>query len=293
MNISLKQVRAFVNVAICSNYAEAAERMHLSQPALSIAIRNLEQATGGALFSRSTRKVELTPEGVAFFPVAKRLLRDWEEACMDLNNLFSMQKGKLSIAVMPSFASTLLPEHLRVFHEQYPNITIAIQDIVMEFVMASVLAGRSELGITFESESMEGLEFFPLFEDDFILVCPPKHPLAEVKSATWQQVQQYPFIAMNLGSTLRRWIDDVCAKRDIVLNIIAEGGQLVLLGELVAAGLGISVVPALTRQQMLDKGLSCVALRHSGLRKCVGVVKKQRGTLSVAANGFLSMLTQS
>lgn len=292
LNISLKQVRAFVNVASCGNYAEAAERMHLSQPALSIAIRNLEQSIGGAVFSRSTRKVELTPEGEAFFPVAKRLLRDWEEACSDLNNLFSLQKGKLTMAVMPSFASTLLPEHLRLFHQMYPNISISIQDIVMESVMAAVLGGRAEIGLTFESESMDGLEFVPLFEDDFVLICPPEHPLASAQSVTWQQVEQFPFIAMNWGSTLRRWIDEVCAKRGLQLNTVAEGGQLVMLGELVAVGLGVSVVPALTQAQMKAKGLMCIPLRHSGLKKQVGVVKKQRGALSVAAQAFLEMLVE-
>lgn len=290
LNISIKQVKAFVNVAACGNYAEAAERMHLSQPALSIAIRNLEQSIGGEVFSRSTRKVELTPEGEAFFPVAKRLLQDWEEACSDLNNLFSLQKGKLSVAVMPSYASTLLPEHLKSFHELHPNISLSIQDIVMESVFAAVLAGRAELGITFESESMDGLEFVPLFEDDFVLICPEGHPLAASRSVTWQQIEQFPFIAMNWGSTLRRWIDEVCAKRGIQLNTVAEGGQLVMLGELVAVGLGVSVVPALTQAQMMSKGLACVPLRHSGLKKQVGVVRKQRGALSVAAEAFLTML---
>lgn len=290
INISLKQVRAFVQVALCSNYAEAAEQMHLSQPALSIAVRNLEQSIGGKLFSRSTRKVELTPEGVEFLPVARRLLQDWEEACLDLNNLFSLQKGKLTLAVMPSFANTLLPSLLLNFHDTFPNLSISVQDVVMESVMAAVLASRAELGITFASESMDGLDFIPLFENDFVVICPPEHQLATKSGVNWPQVAGYEFVAMNWGSTLRRWIDEACAQQELSLNITAEAGQLVTLGEFVSVGLGISVVPALCQQQMESKGLKCVQLKNSRLNKQVGIIRRQRGTMSVAANKFIDML---
>lgn len=290
INISLKQVRAFVQVALCSNYAEAAEQMHLSQPALSIAVRNLEQIIGGQLFSRTTRKVQLTPEGVEFLPVAKRLLQDWEEACLDLNNLFSLQKGKLALAVMPSFANTLLPQVLLDFHHSFPNLSISVQDVVMESAMSAVLASRAELGIIFESDSLDGLEFLPLFENDFVMICPPEHPLSGEKEVSWKQVAKFAFVAMNWGSTLRRWIDEACNQKDLSLNITAEAGQLVTLGEFVAVGLGVSVVPALCQQQMESKGLICVPLINSGLIKKVGIIRRHRGTMSVAANKFIDML---
>ncbi|UAA40205.1 LysR family transcriptional regulator [Paraneptunicella aestuarii] len=290
MNISLKQVKAFVKVAQCRNYAEAAERLHVSQPALSIAIRNLEQTIGGALFSRSTRKVELTPEGQEFFPVAKRLLQDWEEACSDLNNLFSLQKGKLTIAVMPSFADTMLPKVLLAFHDSYPNISISVQDVVMESAMNAVRESRAELGITFESDTLDGLDFLPLFDNDCVLICQPEHELALQNEVDWDQISAFPFVAMNWGSTMRRWIDEASVEHNLTLNITAEAGQLVTLGQFVAVGMGISVVPALCRIQMENKGLVCRPIRNSGLIKQVGIVRRQRGSLSVAANAFMELL---
>ena len=97
-------------MARTQSFAEAAVLVHLSQPALSIAIRNLEEAVGGRLLARSTRRLSLTPEGEAFLPVAERLLEDWDSALRDLHNLFSMRRGKLTLAAMPSFSSNQLPQ---------------------------------------------------------------------------------------------------------------------------------------------------------------------------------------
>jgi LysR family carnitine catabolism transcriptional activator len=130
MKAIIKQLKVFVAVAPARNFAEAGSRVHLSQPALSIAIKNLEEIVGGRLLVRTTRSLALTPEGEAFYPVAQRLLADWDNAFTDINNLFSMRRGKLSIAAMPLFASSLLPDTLAHHRNEPPNIDIAMQDVV-------------------------------------------------------------------------------------------------------------------------------------------------------------------
>jgi LysR family transcriptional regulator, carnitine catabolism transcriptional activator len=291
MSISHRQLLAFRMLCQSNTFAEAAEKMHLTQPALSTAIKNLETELGGALFSRSTRKVTLSPEGREFLPVALRLLNDWDEALGDMQNLFAMHKGKLAIAAMPSFASSQLPEILGRFHQHWPNITIAVQDVVMESVIAAVMAGRAEIGFTFENEQLEGLEFFPMFTDQFIAVLPESHALSEYSILSWQQLAAYPFIAMNRGSAIRRWIEDHIIRSTLSLDIVIEAGQLATLGQLVKSGLGVSVVPGLCKQQMLDKGLVCRPISDSGLQKRVGMLKSSRVNLSVAAQTLWDMVT--
>jgi LysR family carnitine catabolism transcriptional activator len=107
MNVSIKQLRGFIAIAETGSFAEASERLYISQPALSIAIGKLEDTVGGLLFNRSTRSVQLTPEGLEFLPIAQRLIADWSEAFDDLNRLFSLKRGKLTVAAMPSFARLL------------------------------------------------------------------------------------------------------------------------------------------------------------------------------------------
>ena len=286
LNISHRQLQAFVCVAQSNTFAEASEKMCLSQPALSTSIKKMELQLGGRLFFRSTRKVELSPEGKLFLPAAIRLLNDWDDALADIHNVFAMGKGKLSIAAMPSFAVGLLPEIIKQFQLSSPNITISVADIVMESVLAGIRHDRVELGFTFETEQLEGIEFYPMFTDTFIAVLPLDHVLAQSSELSWQQLSAHAFVAMNRGSAIRGWIKQHMDVLGLSLNIVAEAGQLATLGQFVKHGLGISVVPGLCREQMSDKGLCCLPIKNSGLVKRVGMIKKSRSNLSVAATSL-------
>lgn len=290
MSISHRQLLAFRHLAQSNTFAEAAEKMHLSQPALSTAIKNMELQLGGSLFSRSTRKVTLSPEGREFLPVALRLLNDWDEALADMSNLFAMRKGKLAIAAMPSFASSLLPGILGQYHLSWSNIRISVLDVVMESVISAVTEGRAEIGFTFESDHLEGLEFCPMFTDEFIAVMPSDSPLAQCSELGWQQLSEHPFVAMNRGSSVRRWIDDFLKQSVLNLDIVIEAGQLATLGQFVKSGIGVSVVPGLCQSQMQSKGLVCRPIVDSGLLKRVGMLKSARSNLSVPAQALWDMI---
>lgn len=292
MNVSHKQLVAFVQVANAATFAEAAEKMFLSQPALSIAIKKLEQELGGRLFSRSTRKVQLSVEGEEFLPIAIRLLNDWDNALDDMSNLFAMRRGKLTIAAMPSFANSMLPTLISQFHQSYQNVNIGIMDVVMESVIQSIREGRAEVGFTFESEQMEGLDFYPLFRDEFIAVVPVDSILSKNHSVSWELLAQHDFVAMNRGSTVRQWIDENTRKASVELNIVAEAGQLATIGQLVKNGLGVSVMPAICRQQMTEKGLRCIPLSDNNLLKQLGMIKVSRKNLSVPAESFWDLVAQ-
>lgn len=286
MNISYRQLQAFICVAKSATFAEAAEKMFISQPALSSAIKKMEIQLGGALFSRTTRKVELSPEGVTFLPVALRLMNDWEEAFNDLHNVFALGRGKLAIAAMPSFAAGLLPKILQLYQLQFPNIKLSIADIVMESVYKEVREGRVEIGFTFEHERQEGTVFHPLFTDNFMVIFPSQHPLTQLKPIKWQDIVAYPFVAMNKDSAMRAWIENHVQGLGYSLNVVAEAGQLATLGQFVSHGLGVSVVPCLCQQQMSGNGLMSVPLTDSGLSKQVGMIKSNRSNLSAPAEAF-------
>ena len=285
-NVSFRQVQIFVCIAQSHTFAQAAEKMCLSQPALSSAIKKMESQLGGLLFSRTTRKVELSPEGRQFLPVAKRLIGDWQDAFSDLHNLFSLGRGKLSIAAMPSFAAGLLPGILQQFKTEFPNIKLSVADVVMESVIKDVQAGRAEIGFSFEHEKMDGLEFHPILTDNFIAVLPVNHPLSEHRILSWSQIALYPFVAMNKGSAIRQWIDSFMEINHLSLNIVVEASQLATLGQFVKHDLGVSVVPALCQEQMLSKELLCLRIHQSGLSKRVGIIRQKNGNLSSVASSF-------
>ena len=285
-NVSYRQLQIFVSIGQSPTFAQAAEKMCLSQPALSSAIKKMESQLGGLLFSRTTRKVELSPEGRQFLPVAERLIADWQEAFSDLHNLFSLGRGKLSIAAMPSFAAGLLPGILQQFKTEFPNIKLSVADVVMESVIKDVQAGRAEIGFSFEHEKMDGLEFHPILTDNFIAVLPANHPLSKHQMLSWSQIAMYPFVAMNKGSAMRQWIDSFMEIHHLSLNIVVEASQLATLGQFVKHDLGVSVVPALCQEQMLSKNLVCLKIYQRGLSKRVGIIRQKNGNLSTVAASF-------
>lgn len=286
MPVSYKNMCAFVSVAQSTTFAEAAEKLCLSQPALSTSIKNMEAQLGGQLFTRSTRRVSLTPEGVDFLPVAKRLIDDWDSALSDVQDLFSVQKGRVTVASMPSFAQGHLAQILQHYHRAHPNIMLRVHDVVMESVIQSVQSGRAEVGFVFEPEALQGLDFTPLLTDNFCVVTSNGHAIAGYTDVSLQDIKSYPMVAMNIGSSIRSWIDEAFRQDDIIPTIVAEASQLGTLGQLVKTGLGIAIVPQLSRQQMLAKGLRCIALSNVLLKKQVGMIAGNTKGLSNAARKF-------
>lgn len=293
MNVSVKQLRAFVAVAETGSFAQACEQLNISQPALSMAVKNLEDEVGGSLFLRSTRSLSLSPEGSAFLPTAQRLLRDWSDAFTDLQRLYSLQQGKLTIAAMPSFASTRLPAVLATYRQQFPNIDIAVRDIVMEELIEAVRAGRVELGVAFEPDDSEGLEFEALFTDRFVAVLPEAHPLLARNRLRIKDLLGDTVITLNRGSSTRRWTEAAFAIESLSPPAIFEAFQLTTVGAMVAAGLGVALVPALCEEQMHQLGARCKPISGRCIERRVGIIRRRRQQLSSAAVAMRALLMEN
>ena len=274
MNTTVKQLRGFVAIAETGSFAEACEQLHLSQPALSVSIRKLEEETGGLLFARSTRSVALTPEGHQFLPVAKRLLEDWTQGFEDLQQLFTLQRGKLTIAAMPSYASNCLPSILAEYSRRFANIRVTVQDVIMEEVISAVRSGRVELGITFKPDSLDGVDFEPLFKDRFIAILPTVHPLLNRTNLTFKDLLSDTLVALNRGSSTRDWTEQAIAKARVEPARIFDEFQLTTL----------------CAEQMQSLGAVCRPLRGPGIEREVGLFTRRRHPLSTAAQQMVGLL---
>ncbi|GFD80926.1 transcriptional regulator [Tenacibaculum sp. KUL118] len=285
MDVSYRQIKAFVEVAKSSTFAEAAVNLHLTQPALSSAIKKMEEQLGGKLFQRNTRNVSLTPEGEVLFPNAVRLLHDWDNTFSDIQNLFAMAKGQLTICAMPSFAEAHLPEILCKFHQRAPNVNLRIVDVVMEQVIHEVSTGRSEIGFSFEPERKDGLVFESLFDDQFVVVTNQEQASLLPTKIKWSDCLTMPLVMMNRGSAVRHWTQTKLAMHGD-LNIVAETGQLSTLGKLIQNGLGISVMPAICKRQMEGLGLVVKEVPGEPLIKNIGLIRNARRSLSLPAQSL-------
>ncbi|MFG6666520.1 LysR family transcriptional regulator [Halomonas sp. HNIBRBA4712] len=288
--MTVKQLRAFLAVAQTLSFTQACEHLHLSQPALSLAIKGLEEALGGKLLIRSTRHVRLTPEGESLLPLAKHLLAQWENTEERLRERFTLQLGRLSVAAMPSFACSLLPEALASFRHLHPKINVTVHDVINEDVMEMVRARQVEIGIVFAPEGMGSLTFTPLFEDTFVAVLPPESPLNDV-SLSWANLLAQDMITLQRPSRVRRLLEEGLAGQHLELTVAFESHQLSTVGSMVARGLGVSAVPSMCIPLMHALGARCVALDDTPIACRVGLLSHQE--LSVAAQALRTVLTDT
>ncbi|MCI1032886.1 LysR family carnitine catabolism transcriptional activator [Raoultella sp. BIGb0149] len=290
MRMSVKQLRAFLAVAHTLNFAHASERLNLSQPALSLTIKGLEEVLGGPLLQRSTRKVTLTQEGEIFLPMARQLLADWDNAEEAMRQSFTLQRGKISIAAMPSFAANVLPEVLKAFRDRYAAINVTVHDVINEQVIEMVREGRVEMGIAFEPAPTNNLLFTPLALDRFVAIVPKESPLAGKSHLSWRELLTLDFITLQRPSAVRLMLEEELARSGRKLDVALESHQLVTVGRMVASGLGGSAVPALCRSQMAALGAVCLPLDNPPIEKCIGVIHAGHMQLSKAAQALLDTL---
>ncbi|MCC4273827.1 LysR family transcriptional regulator [Marinomonas communis] len=288
--MNIKQVKAFLSVAESLSFAQAANQLHLSQPALSLAIKGLEEALGGKLLTRTTRTIALTPEGDALVPIAKRLLAQWQDAEDEMKQRFALQLGKISIAAMPSFAGSLLPKAIQQYHQRFPNIQVAIDDVLSDIVVERVANNSVELGVTFEPQHSEGLTFYPLYNDEFIAILPKQHPLASQQEVTWATLLQHNFITLQRPSSVRKMIENTLKDANIDLTVAFDAHQLTTVIRMVSEGMGVAVVPATCRQQIREQNVVERTITSPSIERTVGVICKPRSMLSIAAAAMLDTL---
>ncbi len=288
--MTVKQLRAFLAVAQSLSFVQACERLHVSQPALSLAIKALETSLGGALFARTSRSVQLTPEGQVLLSIAPRLLTDWDNARDLMRQHFALDIGRVSIAAIPSFAGNLLPRALALFVARYPRIDVAVHDVINEEVLEMVGGGRVELGIAFEPYNVDGLNFAPFYDDRFVAVVRADSELSSHAALGWRELSRQRFITLQRPSAVRMLLEHAFREAGRELVVAFECHQLATVGRMVAQGLGISVVPGFCVQQMRELGAHCVPLEHPRIERRIGLFTRRELQLSSASQALRDVL---
>ena len=285
--MTLKQLKAFLVLARTLNYANAANELCLSQSALSLSIKTLEEELGGKLFKRNTRRVEITTEGQSLIPYAKKLLANWEDMEKDVKQRFKLNRGTLNIASMPFATHAVLPEVMHDFAQQHPNISFSIHDITNEKIIEKVQEGIFEIGICFEPKANDQLIFQPIFNEDFLALLPKHHVLAKQKSVTWLELCSCPFVTLQNPSIIRHVIEEHCAALQVVLDLKVECHQISSLSHFVAYGMGVSAIPRHFQKFIdLEKNV-LVEIEDNQAQLAVGIIYKKDYELSNISSQFI------
>lgn len=291
MNLSVRQLKAFLLLAEERNFTRAAQRCHLTQPAFSAVIQSLEEALGVRLFDRSTRRVELTPEGWHFHRSAPRLLNDIEALVSEMREYVSKRRGRVAVAALPSLAAGWLPNIYAKFSAMYPGVRLTLHDALLEPCLAQVREGEVDMAIAALGRDMSGLEAEPLCEDRFYLICRYDHHLANCAAVDLAMLSEEGMIHLGRGSSIRQ---SLMARPDLtMLRTTLEVDHLATVTGLVLAGLGVSLVPGMTLFHFRHPGLRIIPLSAgSEIRRKLYLVRRANRSLSQAAAAFHALLMQ-
>lgn len=288
MNLSTRDLRAIIALVDEKNFTRAAERCHLSQSAFSSMIRTIEDELGARLFDRTTRKVELTPEGALFEISARRVLADLDDMVGNFRDYATRQKGRVSIAALPSMAAGWLPQILAEFRRRHPGVELEVFDVLSDQCLAMLRGGRVDLAIASAGPQEKDLLTEALCSDRFHLVCPRNHPLASAAVIRARDLAEYPFVHLARTSSVRQHLN--AALHPIQMRTLLEVEQLPTAAALVEAGLGITVVPALTLFHFRRPGLQIRPLKLPNLMRRIYLVRRRSHNLSVAAQGLHELM---
>lgn len=281
MNLSTRQLRAFLALAQTRHFTRAAAACHLSQPAFSALIQQLEAELGARLFDRTTRSVELTPEGQAFASGAQRIVDEADATLTLMRERAQGARGRVALALLPSLAAGWLPPVLAGFQARWPGIEVQVADVLSEPCLDRVRQGQADFALAATRADTPELVADPFCADDFHLVCPVGHPLANAPQVQPQDVAAWPFVHLARTSSVRPCIE--AAIHPQPLRTVLEVEQLATVAGLVRAGLGVSIVPALTLYQFQDAALATRPLPWPGLSRQIYRVRRRERSLSAAA----------
>lgn len=294
MNISTRQIDAFLALSAQRNFTRAAAQCHLSQPAFSALIKALEDDLGVRLFDRSTRHVELTAEGTNFMESAQRIRSEMALALSSMRDAATLRRGRVAIALLPSLAAGWLPDRLAEFHAQFPGIELEISDVLSEPCIELVATGKADFALAAIRADTPDLQAEPFCSDDFHLVCPSHHPLAKgsrKRPVSVEELAQWPFIHMARHSSVRQFLE--AALHPQPMKSVMEVEQLATVMGMVRAGLGISAIPALTLFHFQQEGLVTRPLHWPELTRQIYLVRRRDRSLSVAAQAMYSLLMKN
>jgi len=246
MNISLRQLRVFLAVARQQHFRRAAESLHLSQPAVSRHIAELESELGLKLFDRNTREVVPTEAGRYLESAIGRVLDELEGVLAHVHSESERRRGKVHVASVPTLSAGLMPQCIAECARRYRELVIQLHDQAQTMVLDSVRGGEVDFGLAIEPPDTGEFDSELLLRDPFMLVCRPDHPLASLDRVPWRKLQGQPLILLDYSSGSRRLIDQVFSRRGIEPIVVQQTGHTHTAFRMVEAGLGISVSPALS-----------------------------------------------
>lgn len=289
-DLSARQLEAVLALAQYGSFVAAAAHLRISQPALTRAVKRLEASLGVRLFERTTRRVQITAAGREFAAVAERMLNDLGITVQSVREVAEERRGLVVISSVMSVAGGVLPAIVAAYRADRPGVEIHIREGVHATVLEDVRSGVADFGIGYVDDLPEFVVGTALSRETFCVVMPARHRLAQRRSLSLGDLRDEAVIGLPTESRTRRTLDAAAASAGITLRQTVIVGQFATLMGLVAAGVGVGIVPKGATRSLLARGLRSVPLGEPRLTRRLGLIALREREPTPAASGFLALL---
>lgn len=289
--MELRQLEHFLAVIEEGTFTRAAERLCLTQPAVSLSIKKLEDEVGSALFARDVHDLSLTEAGRTLAEYARRMLRLRDDATRDMARLGSMAAGSLTIAAHEAAAVYLLPVALRSYVQKFPDIKVGIYRSRLDEIPRQVMDRQVDVGFVKEAPSFHELQCVDVHSDEMVCIASPKHPLASRPRVSLKDVSGEQFILHHLCSATADRILRLFEQNATRCRVVAELWSFENIKEFVRQEVGLAIVPGVTvREELRNGSLVRLQLRELAMPRRTLMIYRDSGYMSEAARELIGIV---
>ncbi|WP_273908089.1 transcriptional regulator CynR [Enterobacter bugandensis] len=285
-----RHIRYFQAVAEHLSFTKAAAALHVSQPALSQLVKQLEDELGTRLFDRSGRTTRLTDTGHAYLQYVRRASQALREAKRAIHDVSDLSRGSLRLAVTPTFTTYLVGPLVEAFHLRYPEIILNVREISQESMEALLLEGELDMGIAFSDVHCPDIDAIPLLDETLALVVNSRHRLAKKSSVGLQALSTESLVLLSKEFATREKIDRFCRKHSIHPRVQMEANALGAVTEIVRRTSLSTLLPA--RTALAQDNLVAIALDPERLTRTAVLMRRKDAYQSFAACAFTELAVE-
>jgi DNA-binding transcriptional LysR family regulator len=293
MDPNLTQIRSFVAIGKLGSFTRAARAVHLSQPALTVQIRQLESALNVKILDRNTRSVRLTRVGEELLPVFERLLNEFDTVVTGAKDLATRRLGVVRLACLPSFAAAALPKAIVAFRARYPGIQFMLKDGVGRKIVSLVKSEAVDFGIAGGEVNDPDVKTEALTRDHMRAIYLSPHALDKEKKITAEILARQPLILMDEDSTVRQVIDLAFEKLGLSVRPALEATYMSTAVGMARAKLGVAVVPSTAIEAQTSGRLKSRLIEGRDFGRSIVIVRKTGRSLPPASESFIATLVAS
>jgi DNA-binding transcriptional LysR family regulator len=241
--LDVRQLEMFRAVAEEGGFTRAAQRLHVSQSAVSRQVKLLEEELGVLLLHRTGKGVSITGQGELLLKAANRIHRDLQDVAWQISETQKLQRGLLSLGGGMTVCMYVLPRLLKRFRSLYQDVELRVTSGTSEAILRLVRNHQVDLGLLTLPIVAPDLEVHPVLKEEMVVVTAPRHPLSRERTVEPRSLARFPFILFERGSNTRKILDEFFLEQEIAPSVAMETENVEIIKAMVASGLGVSVIP--------------------------------------------------